>query len=117
MTHFITIFALDNKPYVINKNCRFCLKYPYTVSTTKLYTRIEIVMMQRSINDFHTSFYIPAIKKLSFHLPNVRIIGTNNCGNTCHEAFKLCISNNYVLFHSDYDGRVVASVAQKIQSA
>ena len=116
MTHFITIFALDNKPYVINKTCRFCLKYPYTVSTTKLYTRREIFMMQISIDDFHTSFYIPAIKKLSFHLTNVRIIGTNNCGNTCHEAFKRHISNHYLLCCRNYSERVVASFEHQILS-
>ena len=42
---------------------------------TKIYTRKELL-----ISDFNTSFYIPAIKKLAFHLPNVRILGTNNCG-------------------------------------
>ena len=43
-------------------------------------TRKEIVMMETTISDFCTSFYIPAIQKLAFHLPYVRILGTNHCG-------------------------------------
>ena len=87
------------------------------MSPETLYTRNELVMMETSIANSHTSFYITEIQKIEFHLPHIQIQGTNKCGNTCHEAFKLCISNNYVLCHIDYDGRVVASVAQKIQSA
>ena len=34
--------------------------------STKIYTRKELVMMETSISDFHTSFYIPAIHKLAF---------------------------------------------------
>ena len=47
---------------------------------TKIYTRKELVMMETTIYDFHTSFYIPAIQKLAFRLPHVRILGTNHCG-------------------------------------
>ena len=32
-------------------------------------------MMETKISGFHTSFYIPAIQKLVFHLPHVRILG------------------------------------------
>ena len=48
--------------------------------STKIYTRKELVIMETTIYDFHTSFYIPAIQKLDFHLPYVRILGTNHCG-------------------------------------
>ena len=56
--------------------------------STKIYTRKEFVMMETTISDFHTSFYIPAIQKLAFHLPHVRIIGTNHCGEMQRTAFK-----------------------------
>ena len=45
-----------------------------------IYTRKNLVMMETTIYEFHTSFYIPAIQKLAFHLPHVRILGTNQFG-------------------------------------
>ena len=38
--------------------------------------------------NFHTSFYIPAIKKLAFQIPHVQIMGTNHCGDSRQTAFK-----------------------------
>ena len=43
-------------------------------------TRKELVMTETTIYDFHASFSIPAIQKLAFHLPHVRILCTNYCG-------------------------------------
>ena len=65
---------------------------------------------------FCTSFYIPAIQNLAFHLPYVQIIGTNNCGNTRRESFKRCRSNQDVLCCCDYAEKLVDSFAQQIQS-
>ena len=73
-------------------------------------------MMEKSIADSHTSFYIPEIQKLSFIRPHVRILGTNHCGNTRHKAFKRRSANQDVLCCSDYSERVVASFAHQIQS-
>ena len=56
--------------------------------STKIYTRKELVMAETTIFDFHTSFYIPAIQKLSFHIPHVRILGKNHCGEMRRTAFK-----------------------------
>ena len=56
--------------------------------STKTYTRKELVMMETTISDFHTSFYIQAIQMLAFHLPHVRILGTNHCGELRRTAFK-----------------------------
>ena len=71
--------------------------------------------METSIADFHTSLYIPELKKLAFYLPQVQIIGTNHCGNICREAFKRCRSNQYVLCCRDYSERDVLSFAYQIQ--
>ena len=43
-------------------------------------------MMETTISDFHTSFYIPAIQKLDFYLPQVRILGANHCGEMRRKA-------------------------------
>ena len=70
-------------------------------------------MMETTIYDFHTSLYIPAIQKLAFLLQNVRILGTNNCGEMRHTAFKRRELSQYVLCCHDYDERVVARFANK----
>ena len=81
-----------------------------------IYTGKELVMMETTISDFHTSFYIPSIQKLSFHLPHVRILGTNHCGELRRTAFKQRELFQDVICRCDYDERVVASFAHQIQS-
>ena len=57
------------------------------MTPAKLYTGKDLVMMETSIADIHTSLYIPEIQNLAFHLPQVRILGNNYCDNTRREAF------------------------------
>ena len=59
-------------------------------------------MMETTISDFHTSFYIPAIHKLAFHLSYVRILGTNHCGELGRTAFKRRELFQDVLSRRDY---------------
>ena len=73
-------------------------------------------MMETKISDFHTSFYIPAIKKLAFHLPHVRILGTNHCGENRRIAFKRHELFQDFLCCGDYAERVLAIFAHQIQS-
>ena len=72
--------------------------------------------METTISDFRTSFYIPAIQKLAFHLPHVRILGTNHCGEMQCTAFKRRKLFQYFLCRRDYAERVVAIFSNKIQS-
>ena len=71
--------------------------------------------METKIPDFNTSFYIPDIQKLAFHLPHVRILGTNHCGKMRHTAFKQRALFRDVLCCCDYSERVVANFANQIQ--
>ena len=73
-------------------------------------------MMETTISDFHTIFYIPVIQKLDFHLPYVRILGTNHCVAMRHTSFKPRELFQDVLCRCDYAERVVASFANQIQS-
>ena len=73
-------------------------------------------MMETTIYDFRTNFYIPAIQKLDFRLPHVRILGTNHCGEMQRTAFKRRELFQYFLCRRDYAERVVANFANKIQS-
>ena len=92
-------------------------KQEYLVdSSTKIYTRKEMVVTETTISDFHTSFYIPAIKKLAFQLPHVHILGTNHCDEIRRTAFKLRELFQDVLCRRDYAERVVARFAHQIQS-
>ena len=72
-------------------------------------------MTETTISDFHTSFYIPAIPKLAFHIPHVRILGTNHCGEMRRTAFKQHELFQDVLCRHYYDERVVASFANQIK--
>ena len=72
--------------------------------------------METTISDFHTSFYIPSIQKLAFHLPHVRTLGTNHCGEMRRTAIKEHELFQDVLCRHNYAERVVASFANKIQS-
>ena len=81
-----------------------------------IYTRKELVVMEKTISDFHTIFYIPDIQKLAFHIPHVRILGTNHCGEMLRTAFKLRELFQDVLCIFGYDERVVTSFSNQIQS-
>ena len=64
-------------------------------------------MMETTISDFHTSFYIPAIQKLAFHIPHVRILGKNHYCEMRRTAFKRRELFQDVLCRRDYaDGAV-----------
>ena len=72
--------------------------------------------METIISNFRTSFYIPDIHKLVFHIPHVQIMGTNQCGEYCQTSFKRRKSFQDVLCRRDYDERLVASFYHQIQS-
>ena len=73
-------------------------------------------MMETTISNFCTSFYIPAIQKLEFHIPSVQIMSTNNCVDSRQTSFKRCELFQDVLYLRDYAERGIASFAHKIQS-
>ena len=72
-------------------------------------------MMDTTTSNFHTSFYIPAIQKLAFHITHVQILGTNHYGDSLQTEFKHRESFQCVLCCSDYSDRVVASFVNQIQ--
>ena len=59
---------------------------------------------------------IPYIQKFSFHLPRVRIFGTNHCSDLRRTSFKHCELFQDVLCCCNYDERAVASFTHQIQS-
>ena len=73
-------------------------------------------MMETTISDSHTSFYIPSIQNLAFNIPYVLILGTNNCGEMQRTAFKRRELFQDVLCCCDYAERLVARFAHQIQS-
>ena len=84
--------------------------------STRIYIRKELVMMETTISDFHTSFYIPAIQKLTLHLPHVSILGINHCGEMRRTAFKRRELFQDVICRRDYAERVVESFSNQIKS-
>ena len=73
-------------------------------------------MIETKISDFHTSLYIPAIQKLTFHLPLVRILGTNHCDEMRLTDFKRRELFQDVLCRRDYDEMLVSNFDNQIQS-
>ena len=80
-----------------------------------IYTKKELVMMETTISNFHTSLYIPEIQELAFHIPHVQILGTTHCGDSRPTAFKRRELFQDVPCRRDYSERVVASFAHQIQ--
>ena len=91
-----------------------CKKESPSDESTKIYTRKDIVVMETTIFDFHTSFYILAIQKLAFHLPPVHKLGEKYCGKMRRTDFKQRELFQDLLYHRDYDERVVAIFSHKI---
>ena len=102
-------------PLKDKKICYMCEQEYSPDSSTKIYTRKELVMTETTISGFHASFYIPAIQNLAFHLPHVRILGTNHCGEMRRTAFKRRELFQDVLCRRDYAERVVASFSDQIK--
>ena len=115
--HLIARCTLHGRrPIDEKKTCCFYFQDPATMTPVKLYTGKELVLMEKSVAGFHTSFYIPAIKNLVFHISCKRILRNNHCGNTRCEAFTRRSIKKYVLCHHDYAEKVVASFSHKIHS-
>ena len=72
--------------------------------------------METTISDFHTSFYIPEIRKLVLHNSRVQILGTSHCGESRQTVFKHHESFQDVICWRDYDDMVVSSFSNQIQS-
>ena len=103
-------------PLKYKKICHMCKQESSSNKSTKIYTRKELVMTDTTIYDFRTSFYIPAIQKLAFHLPHVRILGTNHCGEMRRTAFKRHELYQDVLCRRDYAEGLVARFSHQIKS-
>ena len=90
--HLYHIIALCTKhgifPLTDKNICRKCKQDTVSGQSTKIYTRKELVVMETTIYNFHTSLYIPEIQKLAFHIPHVQILGTNHCGDSRRTTFK-----------------------------
>ena len=115
--HIITRCSTHGRlPLTDQNNCCKCKTYSVSEQLTKIYTRKYLVMMKTSIYNFHTSFCIPAIQNLAFHVPRVQILGTNNCGDSCRTAFKRRESFQDVLCRRDHDETSVTSFSHQIQS-
>ena len=84
-------------PLKEKKICYMCKQESLPDKSTNVYPRKELVMMETKFSEFHTSFYIPAIQKLAFHLPHVRILGSNQCGEMRRTAFKQSELFQYML--------------------
>ena len=70
------------------KMCQKFKQDSVSIQITKIYTRKDLVMMETTIHNFCTIFYIPETQKLEFHIPPVQILVTNHCGDYRQTKFK-----------------------------
>ena len=115
LSYNCTLFNTWKDSVKLQKTIHKCKQDSASEQPTKIYTGKELVMMETAISNFHTSLYTPEIQKLAFHIPHVKILGTNNCGKSRQNAFKCRESFQYVLCRRDYTERVFASYPHKIQ--
>ena len=73
-------------------------------------------MIETTISEFHTRYCIQAIHKLAFHLPHVRILGGNHCGEMQWKKFKQRKLFQDVLCHRDYSEGEFEIFSNKIKS-
>ena len=69
-------------PLTDKKSCCRCQQDTASLQSTKIENRKELVMMETTISNFRTSFFIPEIPKLALHILHVQILGTNHCGDS-----------------------------------
>ena len=72
--------------------------------------------METTISDSCTSFYIPEIHQLTFHVPDVQILGTYHYGYSRQTAFKHLEYFQDLCCRSNYTEHVAAIFARQVQS-
>ena len=118
--HIYHLIARGSKngrlPLTDNKSFRECWHNTASGQSAKIFTRKELVMMETTISNYHTSFFIPEIQKLEFHILHLQILGKNHCDDSRRTAFKRCETFQDVLCCRDYAQMVVAIFPNQIQS-
>ena len=104
----------DRRPYEEIKTRSICSTIQVTDTIAKVYTRKELVFLMTLITEFHEKFYITEIKQLLFHLLNVRILGTHQCGKELCEEFQRWSELHNVLCGNDYIKRIISSFSHQI---
>ena len=95
--------------------CSLCNDEPNETKRGKVHKRKMLVLKERIIAEFHKNFYKPVIQKLAFHLPHVRMLGTNNCGKMCREYFKARQDKKDVITRRDYAEQLTEKFPVQIQ--
>ena len=74
------------------------------------------MLLETLISEFNEKYCTPEIKKLTYHLPHVRILVAHHCEKEHREVFKIQIKQHDVLCWRDYSEQIVSSFDHQIQS-
>ena len=85
--HLIASLKVHGSHSLYGKKLLLCLQDQAFVPPTKIYTKKELVMIEKPIANFLTSFYISEIKLVS-EITRVCLLWTNYCDSTSCEVFK-----------------------------
>ena len=69
--HLIVRCTSNGRLPLNEKNPRKCKQDYASEQPTKIYTRKELVITEKTIYNFRTSFYIPEIQRLAFNIPHL----------------------------------------------
>lgn len=79
----------------------------------KIRTRKHLTSLTRPIGEFVNEFYKPALEAYAFHLPHVRILSKNGCGDDRRAAFLRILGA--LLCGRDYAERLLSSMNGEVQ--
>ena len=80
----------------------------------KISDRKHLSRLTRPIGDFHRNFYLPALEKLAYHVPYIRILSNAYCGALRDHAFQQ--SPGSAKTKRDYAERLLAAFNLEIQA-
>ena len=113
---YIPHFTVDGiHPYKNGQHVQCDPQLLALIQLNKVYTRTELVLLETSIAEYHKKVYMPAIQKMEFYFPYLRILVTHHSGKKNYEVFKYRGELHNVLCWRDYAELVVSSFDYKIK--
>lgn len=96
-----------------SKTCQLCETGEEGKKKGKIRTRKHLTSLTRTIGAFIREYYKPALESYAYHLPYVRILSKNGCGNDRRAAFKKILYS--LLCGRDYAERLGSSMNNEVQ--
>ena len=97
------------------KECSICAALDDSTAKGTFKLHKQLVLIEETISQFHNNYYKPAIMKLAFHLPHVKLLGKHHCAAQRKAAFVQRGANMDITLRRDYAERCVERHAIELQ--